>query len=276
VPDAGFEQFFRDTATLAWPSADAIARRGRQRRRRQRIVAALGAATVLIGAVAAGATVRGGGADPVPEPPASPQATTSASPTGGTSAPVSPSGTGPSSPAASSPVAPLTQVPLTAMLTAADAGPGDWTVSENADGDWTVYFTLSLCTAPLGPGGTDLHTRERSLRRGEAEIAQRVRAFSPADAAVEVAALRAKVVACATFKSRSTGDEISLRIVRDGFALDADESFLVESRAGGEVGWYVIVRKGALMAEIVVWPNTQDESVRFGRAAAVRLTRAAG
>ena len=280
MPDVGFEQFYRDTATLTWPAADAIARRGRQRRRRQRIVAALGAATVLIGAVAAGAAVRGGGSGPAPVPPASQPATpptATTSPSGSPSAAASPSGAGPSGSATSGRTArPLTQVPLAAMLRPADAGTGTWTVEEEANGDWTVYFTLSLCTVAMGPGGTDLDTRERSLRRGEAEIAQRVRAFSPADAAAELAALRAKVSACATFRSRYTGEEITLRIVRDGFAPDADESFLVESRAGGEVGWHVLVRKGSLVAEVVVWPNSQDESVRVGRAAVVRLTQAAG
>jgi hypothetical protein len=279
MPDVRFEQFYRDTATLAWPAADAIERRGRQRRRRQRIVAALGAATVLVGAVAAGAAVRGGGSGPEPVPPASQPAVSpsaTGNPSAGPSATGSPSGPPATSGPPSSQQAPLTEVPPTAMLRPADIGAGNWTVSEEADGDWTVYFVLSLCTVPMGPDGTDLDTRDRTLSQGGRSVAQRVRVFAPGDSAVSLAALRAKVAACGTFRARYTGDEITVRIVRTGSVPGADESFLVETRTAGGVGWSVFVRKGALVSELLVTPNTEDESLRIGRAAATRLTQVAG
>ena len=65
-----------------------------------------------------------------------------------------------------------------------------------------------------------------------------------------------------------------MRIVRDGFASAADESFVLEVRSGGGVTRHAFVRRGVLVTEVLVVPNTEAETVRVGRAAADRLARA--
>jgi hypothetical protein len=278
MPDAGFEQFYRDTATLAWPSADAIARRGRRRRIHQRVAAGVGAAAVAVSIVLAGAAVRGGGPGPAPVPPASPPASPTPSVTGsGAAAPaVSPSGQSGTSPSGTSPSATLTQVPPAAMLRAADAGPGTWTVADEANGDYSVFFTFRLCAATNGMSHVEhLHQRERTISRDEMSDVQRVELFAPGRAADYMEGVRARVRACGTFTSQFDGRRITVRIVHDGFAA-ADESFLVEVSSDGTVGWHAFVRRGVLVTEVVAWPGTLAETLRLGRAAANRLAEAGG
>jgi hypothetical protein len=161
------------------------------------------------------------------------------------------------------------------MLQAADIGPGTSTVTEEANGDWTAYYPLSLCTAePNRAYNDDIDTRERSIVRGGTEVAQRVEAYEPGGSAAKLAWLRAKVSVCGSFTPRGgDGTPITMRIVRNGFAT-ADESFVVEVRAGGDVARHAFVRRGVLVTEVAMWPNTEAEIVRVGRAAADRLARA--
>jgi hypothetical protein len=228
--------------------------------------------------VLAGAAVRGGGTGPAPVPPASAPASPAPSATGGGSA--APSGSPSSAPGTSSsgPATP-TQVSLAAMLRNADAGPGEWTVTEEYSGDWLAYFALGLCAKSFDfPFIDSIHQRERSFSRGEtAAVYQRARAFAPGSAVDHLAALKAAVTACGTFNSRITGDRITVRITQDGFAgATADESFLVEVNSGGGVSWQAFVRRGALVTDVVVSPNTLAETLRVGQAAANRLAQAGG
>jgi hypothetical protein len=78
---------------------------------------------------------------------------------------------------------------------------------------------------------------------------------------------------CASFRPRFGGEQIALRIIRDGFA-DADESFIIEVRAGGDVGLHAFVRHGSLITETVTEPETTSDALRIGRAAADRLRSA--
>jgi len=274
MPDVRFEQFYRDTVTLTWPPVDAIARRGRQRRTRQRFAAGVGAAVVAVGVVLAGAAVRGGSAGPAPVPPASPPVAVTPSATGSAQPPVSPGS--PSGTPASSRPPQLTEVPLAAMLRPADAGAGTWAVTEEANGDWTVFFPLSLCNAASSiPYVNDIHERSRTLDRGQASIVQRVMAFAPGRTAEHLDSLRAKVSACRSFEAKYTGDQMTVRIIQDGFAA-ADESFVVEVGSSGGVALHAFVRRGGLVTEVVAVPNTLAETLRVGRAAAGRLAAAGG
>jgi hypothetical protein len=288
MPDARFEQFYRDTADLTWSSADEIGRRGRRRRRRQRFAAATATAAALAGLVVAGDAVRGG-ADSAPRPilPASqptgpatgpvtaaPSISPSAPPPGTTAAAPSasrPATSEPTASATSTSTTALTEVPAAALLRAGDVGTGRWQVADEANGDWTVYFTLGLCAdAADRPDVDHIDTRERTISQGDAHVLQRVRAFTPSRAVAALAGLRTEVRDCATFQPRFGGEQISLRIIREGFAT-ADESFIVEVRSDNGVGRHAFVRQGSLVTEVVAAPDTETDTVRIGRAAADRL-----
>jgi hypothetical protein len=160
------------------------------------------------------------------------------------------------------------------LLRAGDVGTGTWQVADEANGDWTVYFTLGLCTDAVNrPDVDDIDSRDRTISQGDAHVLQRVRAFTPSRAAAALAGLRAEVRDCATFQPRFGGEEISLRIIRDGFAT-ADESFIVEVRSDNGVGLHAFVQQGSLVTEVVAQPDTEPNTLRVGRAAADRLRSA--
>jgi hypothetical protein len=202
-------------------------------------------------------------------PPSTPPPVTGAAP------PSTSTNTSPGRTASTSPSRRLwTQVPAAAMLRAADAGSGDWQVADEANGDWTVYFTLGLCAAAAErPDVDEIDKRDRTLSRDDDRVRQRVRAFPADRAAAALTGLRAEVADCATFPPRFGGEQISLRIVRDGFAT-ADESFVVEVRSADRVGRHALVRHGSLVTEVVTDPATEADTLRIGRAAADRLRAA--
>jgi hypothetical protein len=291
MPDARFEQFYRDTADLTWSSADEIGRRGRRRRRRQRFAVGTATAAAMAGLVVAGVAVRGG-ADSEPRPilPASrptapvtspftatPSVSPSAPPPDTATAPPTASGhAAPETTASATSPSPtaLTEVPAAAMLRAGDVGSGSWQVTDEANGDWTVYFTLGLCAdAVARPDVDDIDTRERTISQGDAQVLQRVRAFPSSRARAALAGLRAEVQDCGTFQPRFGGEQITVRILRDGFAT-ADESFIVEVRSANGVGLHAFVRHGSLITEVVTEPDTETDALRVGRAAADRLRSA--
>lgn len=281
MPDTRFERFLSDTATLSWPSVDAIAARGRQRRARRRAATGLAAAAVAVGLVVAGTSMRGA-SGPTPAPPATQQASApvSAGPSATTAPPVTPSGQPSGSPPSSAPTA-LTRVPVAAMLRPADAGPAAWKVVEEDHGDWAVEFDLSMCEAARNIpyiAGIDDRTRTMSPTPGEPGpvVTQQVMLFAPGRASAHVANLRAKVRACAAFTARFADNQpYEMRILADGFAA-ADESFVIEVRTGGAVFLHAIVRVGALFTEVVMNPHVVADITRVGRAAARRLAEAGG
>jgi hypothetical protein len=280
MPDARFQQFYRDTADLTWSSADELGRRGRRRQRRQRFAIGTATATAVVGLVVTAVAVRGGtGPTPGPVPPASrppipatsPASISPSAPPPGTTATAPGNTTSRPTTATSPSVAELTEVPRAAMLRAGDVGTASWQVADEASGDWTVYFTLGLCTEAVNrPDVDDIDTRERTISQGDAHVLQRVRAFTPNRAVAALAGLRAEVRDCATFQPRFGGEQTSLRIIRDGFAT-ADESFIVEVRSDNGVGLHAFVRQGSLVTEVVTEPDTEPATLRIGRAAAARL-----
>jgi hypothetical protein len=276
VPDETFSGLFEETADLDWAPTEGLRRRARQRRRRQRFATGAAAAAV-VAVVAAGAAFaidRGPGPDPVP--PASPAPSVSPSVSGPAGQSAS-SGLGPatgSPPASSSSSAApviVTVVPLSAMLSPADAGSSGWSRNDDgASGDWTVAYTISRCPSSSDAGyAGSIDDRAGELTGpGERSVIQSVRAFPTVAAARSYLSwVRTNVNRCASFQLEQP---VSMSIPATGFA--GDESLTVKIVGYDQkVDMYGFVREGNLVTEILPSENTQARVSQLGGRAASRM-----
>ncbi len=281
MPDDTFSGLFDDTAHLDWSTTDGLRRRARQRRRRQQFAAGVAAAAV-VAVVATGAAFaidRGPGPEPVP--PATPAPSVSPSESG--SAGPSPSsglGSASGSPkgSSSSGAAPVlvTDIPLTAMLTAGDAGGSGWQRQDGEDGggDWRIGFVFSQCEADDGTPGTDDVDRQVVTLDGPQDryVFQDTQAFpTAATARAFMSWMRTNVGRCASF--RAAEQPYTMSIVDTGFA--GDESFIVKTVGyEGSINFYGFVREGNLVTEILPSDDTQSRTSSLGSRAAARMCTA--
>jgi hypothetical protein len=288
MPDSRFEHYLDEGADVMWSPADAIARRGRQRRRRQRVVGAAAGLAIVAAVVVAGLATRGPETiDFAPPPATRPPASVASVPPSGT--PPSGSGQSATGSASAGSVAPptgtalssrppLTTVPPTAMLQAADVGSGDWRVQEETMGDWNLAYAFSLCEAAGSMTVPRTAVRDRTVSRGTGTdyVQQRVTLY-PGDGAARVLdAIRSNASRCATFSAKRGGEPFTVRIVHEGFAADADDSFVVEFTGSGQTTRHTVVRRGSLVAELGIAPSDEATVLSVGRAAATRLAATPG
>lgn len=287
MPDSRFEHYLDEGADVMWSPAEAVVRRGRQRRRRQRVVGATVGLAVVVAVVMAGLAARGPATiDFAPPPATRPPASVASVPPSGT--PPSASGQSATGSASTGSVAPptgtassrppLTTVPATAMLRAADVGSGDWRVEEETMGDWNLAYAFSLCAAAESTTVPPTAVRDRTVSRGTGTdyVQQRV-TLHPGDGAARVVdAIRGNAGRCASFSAKRSGEPFTVRIVREGFAADADDSFVVEFTSSGSTTRHTVVRRGSLVAELGIAPPDEATALRVGRAAATRLAATPG
>jgi hypothetical protein len=288
MPDRRFEEFLTEASTATWQPTEAVERRGRQRRLRQRLAVA-GVSATIVAVVSAGLMLRATGTiDVAPVPPASvpptsvdttpsPGASTrvpSSSPSGQPSGQPSGSGTPTGSADAGPGQASGTPVTVPGMMLPTDLG-GSWTAGRDEGGDWTLASVINQCEPvgqdPVAPLGSE----SQILRSGDAFVRQFVHRYPDrSGAAAKTADIRGRVDRCASFRSRYSGDQYTLRVVSAGFAAGADESFVVERSGAGRTGHAVFVRRGAFVTEVLVSPNDDANRRRIGQAAANRLATA--
>lgn len=276
MPDDTFSGLFAETADLDWTTSDGLRRRARQRRRRQRFATGAAAAAV-VAVVAVGAAFaidRGPGPEPVP--PATPAPSVSPS-VSGTVGPSASSGlgsaTGPAPGSSSTSVAPVlvTDVPLSAMLTTADAGSGGWSRNDDgSSGDWTVAYTISTCPASSSAGYVDnIDDRTSDLTGPSGRfVVQSVRAFPTVAAARSYLSwIRGNVNRCASFQ---LAQPVTMSILGTGFA--GDESLTVKIVGYDQkVNVFGFVREGNLVTEYLPSEGTQARVSQLGAKAASRM-----
>lgn len=269
MPEETFSGLFEETAGLDWAPTEGLRRRARQRRRRQRFAA--GAAAAAVVAVVAAGTAFAIDRGPEPEPPATPAPS------------VSPSVSGPAGPSASSGLGGasgtpggssssgatavvVTDIPLTAMLTPADAGSGGWTRQDGVDGDWTTGFTFSICpTADSTWPADSVDDREAELSGPSSRyVLQSVTAFPSAAAArAYVGWVRGNVRRCASF------EQVAMSTVDQAFA--GDESLMVRTKTPDKDLIHGFVREGNLVTEYSASERTQARAAQLGTKAAARM-----